>query len=107
MEKIFFSLSWALTLCLISTLIISIPAHAAGEKIKFVNRKIGGEAIGGNKLKADSGSERRTLNFISYGAIDRDIVPCSRRGDSSKNCQPEAQAHIYSRGCELIDHCRH
>ncbi|KAM7474017.1 hypothetical protein LguiB_021260 [Lonicera macranthoides] len=111
MAKYSFSLSRALTLCLIFTLVIFIPTLATGEKMKFGNRKSGGEAIGDSKLKANSGFERRALagskGYVSYGALDRDNVPCSRRGDSFKNCQPQAQKHDYSRGCENIDRCRH
>lgn len=105
-----FSLSRALTLCFIVTLIISLPSHATGEEIKSGNRKTGGEAFGDNRKKVGSGFKRRTLaasgRYITYDSLNRDSVPCSRRGDSYKNCQPEAQVNNYSRGCELSDRCR-
>ncbi|TVU49941.1 hypothetical protein EJB05_01286, partial [Eragrostis curvula] len=52
---------------------------------------------------------RRSLagrNYISYGALRRDNVPCSRRGASYYNCRPGAQANPYRRGCSRITRCR-
>ncbi|GJM95492.1 hypothetical protein PR202_ga12234 [Eleusine coracana subsp. coracana] len=54
-------------------------------------------------------SHRRSLarrNYISYGALRRDNVPCSRRGASYYNCRPGAQANPYRRGCSRITRCR-
>ena len=56
-----------------------------------------------------SESSRRILatsRYISYGALRRNTVPCSRRGTSYYNCQPAAQANPYSRGCSRITRCR-
>ncbi|OAY61795.1 hypothetical protein MANES_01G217000v8 [Manihot esculenta] len=47
-----------------------------------------------------------TTQYISYGALQRDTVPCSRRGASYYNCQPGAEANPYSRGCSAITRCR-
>ncbi|XP_072994081.1 protein RALF-like 33 [Typha latifolia] len=47
-----------------------------------------------------------TSGYISYGALRRDSVPCSRRGASYYNCRPGAQANPYSRGCSAITRCR-
>ena len=47
-----------------------------------------------------------TTRYISYGALRRNTVPCSRRGASYYNCQPGAQANPYSRGCSRITRCR-
>ncbi|XP_022749035.1 protein RALF-like 33 [Durio zibethinus] len=47
-----------------------------------------------------------TTRYISYGALSRNTVPCSRRGASYYNCQPGAQANPYSRGCSRITRCR-
>ncbi|XP_039008671.1 rapid alkalinization factor-like [Hibiscus syriacus] len=44
--------------------------------------------------------------YISYGALQRDTVPCSVRGASYYNCQPGAQANPYDRGCSAIARCR-
>ncbi|XP_022138185.1 protein RALF-like 33 [Momordica charantia] len=44
--------------------------------------------------------------YISYGALRRNTVPCSRRGASYYNCRPGAPANPYSRGCSAITRCR-
>ncbi|KAK4372531.1 hypothetical protein RND71_007915 [Anisodus tanguticus] len=58
----------------------------------------------------DSESSRRMLayrrRYISYGALSRNRVPCSRRGASYYNCRPGAQANPYRRGCSAITRCR-
>lgn len=46
-----------------------------------------------------------TGRYISYGALQRNGVPCSRRGSSYNNCRPEANANPYSRGCSAITGC--
>ncbi|MBA0854650.1 hypothetical protein Goshw_003124 [Gossypium schwendimanii] len=57
----------------------------------------------------ESEISRRILartRYISYGALRRNTVPCSRRGASYYNCRPGAQANPYSRGCSRITRCR-
>ncbi|GMP60475.1 hypothetical protein ACSBR2_005400 [Camellia fascicularis] len=57
----------------------------------------------------DSEATRRilaTTRYISYGALQRNTVPCSRRGASYYNCRSGAQANPYSRGCSAITRCR-
>ncbi|KAL3420397.1 hypothetical protein PVAG01_08896 [Phlyctema vagabunda] len=44
--------------------------------------------------------------YISYGAMRRNTVPCSMKGQSYYNCHPGAQANPYSRGCSSITRCR-
>jgi len=55
-------------------------------------------------------SHRRALygggGYISYRALQRGNVPCSRRGASYYNCRPGAQANPYHRGCSRITRCR-
>ncbi|TQD93744.1 hypothetical protein C1H46_020643 [Malus baccata] len=68
-------------------------------------------AAGNDEVEFDMDSEisRRILatsNYISYGALQRNTVPCSRRGASYYNCQPGAQSNPYSRGCSAITRCR-
>ncbi|KAG7021083.1 Protein RALF-like 33, partial [Cucurbita argyrosperma subsp. argyrosperma] len=63
------------------------------------------ECFGGEEFEFDSEISRRILatsQYISYGALRRNTVPCSRRGASYYNCQPGAQANPYSRGCSAI-----
>ncbi|XWS57504.1 hypothetical protein CRYUN_Cryun09bG0179800 [Craigia yunnanensis] len=67
------------------------------------------ECLAGEEFELDSEINRRilaTTNYISYGALQRNTVPCSRRGASYYNCQPGAQANPYSRGCSRITRCR-
>lgn len=45
-------------------------------------------------------------NYISYGVLKRNSVPCSRRGASYYNCRAGAQANPYDRGCSGITRCR-
>uniref|UniRef100_A0A5B7ASX4 Rapid alkalinization factor-like n=1 Tax=Davidia involucrata TaxID=16924 RepID=A0A5B7ASX4_DAVIN len=67
------------------------------------------ECLAGNEFEMDSEINRRILatrRYISYGALSRNSVPCSRRGASYYNCRPGAQANPYSRGCSTITRCR-
>ncbi|QCE11630.1 protein RALF-like 33 [Vigna unguiculata] len=62
-----------------------------------------------SELEMDSEINRRILaskRYISYGAMRRDTVPCSRKGNSYYNCQPGAPANPYQRGCSAITRCR-
>ena len=62
-----------------------------------------------DEFQVDSESYRRMLasrRYISYGALRRNYVPCSRRGASYYNCRPGASANPYHRGCSRIARCR-
>ncbi|CAA2992358.1 rapid alkalinization factor-like [Olea europaea var. sylvestris] len=62
-----------------------------------------------DEFQLDSESNRRILatrRYISYGALQKNRVPCSRRGASYYNCRPGAQANPYTRGCSAITRCR-
>ncbi|CAJ2631660.1 unnamed protein product [Trifolium pratense] len=64
---------------------------------------------GEEEFQLDNEINRRILantKYISYGALQRNTVPCSRRGASYYNCKPGAQANPYSRGCSAITRCR-
>lgn len=71
-----------------------------------------GDGLAREELELDSESEmisRRFLaanNFISYGALKRNVVPCSIRGGSYYNCKPGAEANPYDRGCSHLARCR-
>ncbi|XP_021904986.1 LOW QUALITY PROTEIN: protein RALF-like 33 [Carica papaya] len=61
------------------------------------------------EFQMTSESTRRilaTTRYISYGALRRNSVPCSRRGASYYNCRPGGQANPYTRGCSAITRCR-
>ncbi|CAN4123239.1 unnamed protein product [Withania somnifera] len=69
-----------------------------------------GECLAGDGSEDESESTRRMLayrrRYISYGALSRNRVPCSRRGASYYNCRPGARANPYQRGCSAITRCR-
>jgi len=62
-----------------------------------------------NEMLLDSESNRRTLagrqQYISYGALNANQIPCGNRGNSYYNCQERGRANPYSRGCSQITHC--
>nr|GEY35635.1 hypothetical protein [Tanacetum cinerariifolium] len=62
------------------------------------------------EFEMDSESSRRILannrRYISYGALSKNNVPCSRRGASYYNCRSGGHANPYSRGCSRISRCR-
>ncbi|KAK7344249.1 hypothetical protein VNO77_13642 [Canavalia gladiata] len=67
------------------------------------------ECLEKEEFELDSEINRRilaTTKYISYGALQRNTVPCSRRGASYYNCRPGAQANPYNRGCSAITRCR-
>ncbi|RZR84028.1 hypothetical protein BHM03_00010774 [Ensete ventricosum] len=67
------------------------------------------ECVAGDEFDLGSEVTRRILatsRYISYNALRRDTVPCSRRGASYYNCRPGAQANPYSRSCSAITRCR-
>ncbi|XP_010434917.1 PREDICTED: protein RALF-like 33 [Camelina sativa] len=66
-------------------------------------------SLSSEEFEMDSEINRRilaTTKYISYGALKRNTVPCSRRGASYYNCRRGAQANPYSRGCSAITRCR-
>ncbi|KAE8692025.1 Rapid alkalinization factor [Hibiscus syriacus] len=88
---------------------------ASGEHhLSWIPTKSGCQALMGDCMAEDefemeSEINRRVLQttrYISYGALQRNTVPCSQRGASYYNCQPGAQANPYSRGCSAITRCR-
>ncbi|WOL09144.1 protein RALF-like 22 [Canna indica] len=44
--------------------------------------------------------------YISYGALNRNRVPCNRRGHSYYNCRNSGRANPYRRGCTIITSSR-
>ncbi|XP_047973158.1 rapid alkalinization factor-like [Salvia hispanica] len=66
-------------------------------------------AEGSGEFEMDSESNRRilaTTKYISYGALQANNVPCSRRGASYYNCRPGAEANPYTRSCSAATQCR-
>lgn len=62
-----------------------------------------------DEFMLDSETNRRILKakskYISYGAMNKNKTPCSRRGASYYNCKPGGQANPYKRGCSNISRC--
>ncbi|GAB2287314.1 hypothetical protein Dimus_021695 [Dionaea muscipula] len=61
------------------------------------------------EFQLDSEINRRILatsRYISYAALDKNSIPCSRRGISYYNCLAGASANPYNRGCSAITRCR-
>ncbi|XP_056161232.1 rapid alkalinization factor-like [Syzygium oleosum] len=95
----------------------AVMPYSAGEcGGSFAECLVGGGGGGGEwgwgeeeELAMDSETNRRILaarRYISYGALRRNAVPCSRRGASYYNCRPGAPANPYSRACSRITGCR-
>ncbi|KAI3449504.1 hypothetical protein Pfo_006169 [Paulownia fortunei] len=66
-------------------------------------------ADGTGEFDMDSEVNRRilaTTKYISYGALQANSVPCSRRGASYYNCRPGAEANPYTRSCTAATQCR-
>ncbi|KAF5197951.1 Rapid alkalinization factor [Thalictrum thalictroides] len=65
--------------------------------------------LAGDEFELDSEINRRilaTTQYISYGALNKNTVPCSKRGNSYYNCQASGQANPYNRGCSAITRCK-
>ncbi|KAJ0980663.1 hypothetical protein J5N97_008918 [Dioscorea zingiberensis] len=103
-------------LSLISLLLLLLIAGAAGSghelgwiPTRSACRGTIAECLAGEEFDLGSETNRRILatsSYISYGALRRDSVPCSRRGASYYNCRAGGQANPYSRGCSAITRCR-
>ncbi|XP_057964807.1 protein RALF-like 22 [Malania oleifera] len=69
-----------------------------------------GDCIGTeDEMMMSSEASRRGLaqarRYISYGALKKNNVPCSRRGQSYYNCNGSGKANPYKRGCSSITRC--
>ncbi|EXB40843.1 hypothetical protein L484_009088 [Morus notabilis] len=67
------------------------------------------ECMAQNDFDMELESKRRILatsQYISYGSLQRNTVPCSRRGASYYNCKQGAEANPYNRECSSITRCR-
>ncbi|XP_024022186.1 protein RALF-like 33 [Morus notabilis] len=118
MARFFFSFSSATSFLVILAVILAVswwPAKVlgGGEEIGFFPVKKGCDGSIAECLEEefemDSEISRRilaTTKYISYGALQRNTVPCSRRGASYYNCKTGAQANPYNRGCSAITRCR-
>lgn len=73
------------------------------------NGKIGTCIDDEEEMMMDSESSRRFLGgsgrYISYGAMNKNNIPCNRRGNSYYACTGHVQANPYHRGCSRITQC--
>ncbi|KVI02227.1 Rapid ALkalinization Factor [Cynara cardunculus var. scolymus] len=61
-----------------------------------------------DEMMAEPESVRRVLagrGYISYGAMQKNNVPCNQRGQSYYDCKSRGKANPYSRGCNVITRC--
>ncbi|KAF5200311.1 Rapid alkalinization factor [Thalictrum thalictroides] len=62
-----------------------------------------------DEFDMDSEISRRILAAtkptISYPALDKNHVPCSRPGGAYYNCKQGAKANTYERPCTVINRC--
>ncbi|KAL9248122.1 hypothetical protein vseg_021480 [Gypsophila vaccaria] len=111
----------SLVMILVTIYLVFVPAHANDGNNSLLgplilNRPkcngpmcLVGDELGEMEFEIDSEIHRRILanedTYISYGALNKNKVPCSKRGQSYYNCQPGAQANPYRRGCSKISGC--
>nr|KAJ0190924.1 hypothetical protein LSAT_V11C800411330 [Lactuca sativa] len=107
----------AISAMMLSAFIISpAAASSGGDEFIWMSKQGGGgckgsiaECLGSGEMEMESESTRRilaTTNYISYGALQGNNVPCSQRGASYYNCQSGGQANPYQRGCSTITRCQ-
>ncbi|KAK8635629.1 hypothetical protein V6N13_004356 [Hibiscus sabdariffa] len=118
-----FLLPISLLLFRITTLVTAVSASASSDVHRLswmpptiITNESGscqGSTLGcmANNVDDEFEFNRRILQtantkYIGYGALQRDTVPCSRRGASYYNCRPGAEANPYNRGCSTITRCR-
>ena len=86
-------------------------AESFGSEISWMGAVTGSGDFGliGEEFEMDTEVNRRILatqRYISYAALNKNAVPCSRRGASYYNCRPGASSNPYRRGCSAITRCR-
>lgn len=85
------------------------PNRIVSSHVSNANAQLVGDTIDPEEeVMMESGSPRRTLagrGYISYGALQKNNVPCNQRGHSYYNCNSRGQANPYSRGCNIITRC--
>ncbi|BAT86319.1 hypothetical protein LR48_Vigan03g286000 [Vigna angularis] len=110
------SASFLLAMFLVAMFIVpSIVGAIVEQRVRWVPKTTAPcqgsieECMEEGEFGMDSESHRRILatsQYISYKALQRNTVPCSRRGASYYNCKPGAEANPYTRGCPSITRCR-
>nr|GLL34824.1 rapid alkalinization factor-like [Ipomoea trifida] len=60
------------------------------------------------EMMLDSVSSRRVLfhyRYLSYSVLQKDKIPCGRRGPSYYNCHIHRPIRPYTRGCSRFTRC--
>ncbi|XP_071740268.1 rapid alkalinization factor-like [Rutidosis leptorrhynchoides] len=101
---------WAMTLsCLAVSSSANVPFHpnwvALSRMSKGPGQLVRDVIDPDEELMMESESARRILagrGYISYGAMQKNNVPCNQRGRSYYDCNSKGQANPYNRGCNII-----
>ncbi|XP_010549330.1 PREDICTED: protein RALF-like 19 [Tarenaya hassleriana] len=94
-------------------LTLAMVAESANASWPLTKSCVNGEGCIGDEdgveTLMDSETNRRQLaqgrRYISYGALRKNNVPCSRRGRSYYDCRRRKRVNPYRRGCSVITHC--
>ncbi|KAI5662541.1 hypothetical protein M9H77_21864 [Catharanthus roseus] len=74
-----------------------------------INGNVGDCIDEDEEMMMDSEITRRTLaaqkRYISYDAMKKNSIPCSKRGNSYYHCTGHQKANPYSRSCTQISRC--
>nr|GLL21380.1 rapid alkalinization factor-like [Ipomoea trifida] len=76
-----------------------------GNLVLSVVAASGGDA---KEMMVDSESSRRALfqyRYLSYSVLQKDKIPCGRRGPSYYNCHIHRPIRPYTRGCSRFTRC--
>ncbi|XP_010509833.1 PREDICTED: protein RALF-like 19 [Camelina sativa] len=100
-------------LLILGLLALAVVAESANATWGLTKSCVNGQGCIGedDELESlmDSEANRRQLaarrSYISYGALKKNNVPCSRRGRSYYDCKKRKRANPYRRGCSVITHC--
>ncbi|XP_010469431.1 PREDICTED: protein RALF-like 19 [Camelina sativa] len=100
-------------LLILGLLALAVVAESANATWGLTKSCVNGQGCIGedDELESlmDSETNRRQLaarrSYISYGALKKNNVPCSRRGRSYYDCKKRKKANPYRRGCSVITHC--
>ncbi|CAN1161479.1 Protein RALF-like 33 [Linum perenne] len=93
-------------LLLVALFLITTSSPVAGGGMESWMPIGGGEEEFGMESEISRRVLQQANRYISYGALQRNTVPCSKRGASYYNCQNGGQANPYQRGCSAITRCR-
>ncbi|CAM0907379.1 unnamed protein product [Alopecurus aequalis] len=95
-------------LLLLAAVVFAVAAAPAnGEVIELGSRRWLEDLGAVAPAEGPTAAASSMMQYISYGALSPDNVPCSLRGASYySNCRPGAEANPYTRGCSAITLCR-